>query len=325
MQQAAPDTLQAELQTAEQPVDTTGAFQQLNEDLSEAGDLLLTGEVGESTDVLYQGLTDFVLQLGPKLLSALAVFVVLYGIYRLLFWLLRRGLRRARYIRSGLLTLVLQAFRLVGLSVVVVTVLGHLGFNLAGLGLGLGLAGVAVGFAARDTLENIISGVTILLDQPFRIGDRIIIQGTYGTVMEITLRSTRIRTPNNEVLVMPNLLMVNNQLLNHAMVSPLRVDIPFGIAYKEHPRKARDVVLALTRKDNRLDPEHPSEVKVTNLGESSIDMVLWLFLLDPGDEMAVQYNYKEGIREALREAGIEIPFPHVQLKTDMPVPQGDMS
>ncbi len=322
MRQAAPDTLQADIQSAEQPADTTGALQQLNEDLSEAGDLLLTGELGESTNVLYQSLTDFVLQLGPKLLSALAVFVVLYGIYRLVFWLLRRGLRRARYIRAGLVTLVLQAFRLVGLSVVVVTVLGHLGLNLAGLGLGLGLAGVAVGFAARDTLENIISGVTILLDQPFRIGDKIIIQGTYGTVKEITLRSTRIRTPNNEVLVMPNLLMVNNQLLNHAMVSPLRVDIPFGIAYKEHPRQARDVVLALTRKDQRLHPEHPSEVKVTNLGESSIDMVLWLFLQDPGHEMAVQYEYKEGIREALREAGIEIPFPHLQLKTDNPLTTG---
>lgn len=322
MQQAILDSIQAQTPPAELTADTTGALQQLEQDLSEAGELLLTGELGESTNVLYQGLTGFVLQQAPKLLGALALFVFLYAIYRLLFWLLGRGLRRARYIRAGLVTLVLQAFRLVGLSVVAITVLDHLGFNLAGLGLGLGLAGVAVGFAARDTLENIISGVTILLDQPFRIGDKIIIQGTYGTVMEITLRSTRLRTPNNEVLVMPNLQMVNNQLLNHAMVRPLRVDIPFSIAYKEHPHRARDVVLALTRADERLHPGHPSEVKVTHLGESSIDLVLWLFLHDPDHELAVQYDYKEGIREALREAHMEIPFPHVQLKTDGPLTGG---
>ena len=79
------------------------------------------------------------------------------------------------------------------------------------------------------------------------------------------------------------------------------------------------MVLALTRADERLHSEHPSEVKVTHLGESSIDLVLWLFLDDPDHEQAVQYDYKEGIREALREAHIEIPFPHVQLKTDGPL------
>lgn len=320
MQQAILDSTGAQSLAQEQAADTTGALRQLEQNLGEAGDLLLTGELGESGNVLYQGLTGFVVEQGPKVLSALALLVFLYAIYRLVFWLLARGMRRARYIRAGLVTLVLQAVRLVGLTVVFMTVLGHLGVNLAGLGLGLGLAGVAVGFAARDTLENIISGVTILLDQPFRIGDKIIIQGTYGTVMEITLRSTRLRTPNNEILVMPNLQMVNNQLLNHAMISPLRVDIPFGIAYKEHPHRARDVVLALTRQDDRLHTEHPARVKVTNLGESSIDMVLWLFLHSPDHEMAVQYDYKERIREALREAGIEIPFPHLQLKTDGPLP-----
>ena len=218
--------------------------------------------------------------------------------------------------------MLLQALRIIGLAFVGISVLDQLGFNLAGLGLGLGLAGVAVGFAAKDTVENIISGVTILLDQPFRIGDTIIIQGTYGTVVEITLRSTRLRTPNNEVMVMPNVQMVNNQLLNHAMLNPLRVEIPFSIAYKEHPREARQVVLALTEQDARLHPGYLPEVKVAALAESSMDMVLWLFLKDAAHEMALQYEYKEKIREALRKAHIEIPFPHVQLMVDEPVPLG---
>ncbi len=323
MQQVA-DTLAADslVVPPAEAADTTGSLARLNAELEHAGDLLFTGELGHSTGVLYEGLSAFVLHWAPRLLSALVVFLLLYGLYRALFALLRRGLRRSKYIKPGLETLLLQALRIIGLAFVGITALDQLGFNLAGLGLGLGLAGVAVGFAAKDTVENIISGVTILLDQPFRIGDTIIIQGTYGTVVEITLRSTRLRTPNNEVMVMPNVQMVNNQLLNHAMLNPLRVEIPFSIAYKEHPREARQVVLALTEQDARLHPGYLPEVKVAALAESGMDMVLWLFLKDAAHEMALQYEYKEQIREALRKAHIEIPFPHVQLMVDEPVPLG---
>ena len=301
--------------------DSTGVFAQLEDDITEASDLLLSGALGESTSVLLDGLTGFVITQGPRILGGVLIFILLYGLYRVVFWLLRRGLRRSSVVRPGLETLAMQGFRLVSLPLIGITILGHLNVNLAGLGLGLGLAGVAVGFAARDTLENIISGVTILLDQPFKIGDKIITQGVYGTVTEITLRSTRIRTPNNEVLVMPNIQMVNSQLINHTMVSPLRVDIPFSIAYKERSQDARKVVLKLTQDDKRLHPDHPPAVKVLTLNESSIDMRLWLFIISSDYEQAVQYDYAEWIREALREAGIEIPFPHVQLKLDEPVPR----
>ncbi len=319
MKQVAPDSVAVDTLASTGTADSTGSFAQLDDDITEASDLLLSGELGESTSVLYEGLIGFATTQGPRIFGAFLLSIGLYGLYRAAFWLLRRGLRRSQFVRPGLETLALQGFRLVGLPLIAITVLGHLNVNLAGLGLGLGLAGVAVGFAARDTLENIISGVTILLDQPFRIGDKIITQGIYGTVTEITLRSTRIRTPNNEVLVMPNVHMVNNQLINHTMVSPLRVDIPFSIAYEEHPNEARKIVLRLTRNDKRLHPDHPSQVKVLTLNESSIDLLLWLFLISSDHERAVQYDYAEWIREALRQADIEIPFPHVQVKLDKPL------
>ena len=312
---ASPDSAAAAA-TPPQVADSLDTFTQLNRDLSEAGDLLLAGKVNLFLTRLYEGLAGLVVETIPRLFGALFVFLLFYLFYRALRTVLRRLLRKSKYIDIGLENLLLQSFRVAALGFIWVMVLGQLGVNITALVAGLGIAGIAVGFAARDTLENFISGVTILIDRPFRIGDNIIIQGTFGTVKEITLRSTRIRTLNNEVMVMPNTQMINQQLLNHTMVSPLRVEVPFGIAYKEYPQQAREIVLQLAEGDKRLHPNHPPQVAVTALNESSVDMVLWVHLLDPKLEVPVRLEYTEKIREALRRADIEIPFPHLQLFVD---------
>lgn len=313
---AAPPDSAAAAATPPQVADTLDTFTELNRNLTEAGDLLFSGEVNLFISTLYQGLASLVVAMIPRLFGALFVFLFFYVIYRVVRTLLRRGLRRSKYVDAGLENLMLQAFRLVALGFIGIMVLGQLGLNIAALVAGLGIAGIAVGFAARDTLENFISGVTILIDRPFRIGDNIIIQGTFGTVKEITLRSTRLRTLNNEIMVMPNTQMINQQLLNHTMISPLRVEVPFGIAYKEYPQQAREIVIALAESDPRLHPDHAPQVAVTALNESSVDMALWLYLINPKLEVSIRLEYTEKIREALRQADIEIPFPHLQLFVD---------
>ncbi len=321
-QQAPPDSVAADTTAADTTAaqtaaaDTLDTFSQLNRNLTEAGDLLLSGEVNLFLARLYEGLAGLVVALIPRLFGALFVFLLFYVIYRAMRTLLRRGLKRSKYIDAGLESLLLQTFRLVALLFIGIMVLGQLGVNITALVAGLGIAGIAVGFAARDTLENFISGVTILIDRPFRIGDNIVIEGTFGTVKTITLRSTRLRTLNNEIMVMPNTQMINQKLLNHTMITPLRVEVPFGIAYKEYPQQAREIVLALPEGDDRLDATHPPQVAVTALNDSSVDMVLWIYLKNPKLEVPIRLEYIEKIREALRQADIEIPFPHLQLFVD---------
>lgn len=248
----------------------------------------------------------------PAVLTALAFWVVL----RVVQGLLGRALSRARRIDAGVQQLILRAARLAVLSFAAITVFAQLGINVTALVAGLGIAGIALGFAARDTLENFISGITILLDQPFRIGDNVEVQDTFGTVQEITLRSTRIRTLNNEVAVLPNAQMIQQKLINHSLLGVLRVVVPFGIAYKEYPQEARQIVLQTTEDDARLHPDFPPSVVVTAMNESSVDMELRLFLKDPKLAVPVRFEYLERVREALRGADIEIPFPHLQLFVD---------
>ena len=296
--------------------DTSDAIGRFSRDIGEAADLLIAGEWELFIQRLYVGAVAWLLEFIPLLLKAIIVFVIFFGIYKLIGSVLSRVLSRSRKVDRGLKNLLVKTYRLVALTLITVLTLSQFGINVTALLAGLSIAGVAIAFAARDTLENFISGVTILLDRPFSVGDNVEIDGTFGTVEDITLRSTRVRTLNNMVMVLPNIQMVNQKLINHTMMGTLRVEILFGIAYKEDPNEARKVALKLTKGDRRLHPDFPPQVVVTELGDSSVNMSLRVYIKNPKLEVPVRFEYTEKVFNALGEAGIEIPFPHLQLFID---------
>lgn len=296
--------------------DTTSFVGALAQDFQQSAEKAIQGRWAEVFEDVSRQLSEAWADMVPRLVSALFVLVLFYAAYRLLRLVLHRVFQRSSRVDSALEGLLMKTLRIVAVAFIVISVLGQFGINVTALLAGLSIVGLAVGLAAKDTLENFISGVTIFVDRPFRVGDSIEIEGIYGFVEEISMRSTRIRTLNNEMLVMPNLMMINQKLLNHTMHGTLRVQIPFGIAYKEFPQEARDVVLKITEGDDRLSSDYPPRVAVTQLNNSSVDMVLFLYLKDPRLEVPVKLDYVERVREALREADIEIPFPHLQLFVD---------
>ncbi len=311
--QVAPDSLPADSLAAQDSLDV---FSELSRNVGSAGQLIVEGKWDLFWTHVYQGIGDLVVNFVPKILNGLFVFLVFYALYRTFGSLLERAMNRSRTIDPGIRSLLLKTYRVIGITFLFLMVLDNFDINVTALLAGFSIVGVAVGFAAKDTLENFISGVTILLDKPFRVGDAIQIEGIYGTVEEITLRSTRLRTLNNEVMVMPNIQMINQRLINHTMRGLLRVEIPFGIAYKEFPQEAREVVLKTAEGDPRLRADFPPSVVVTNLNDSSVDMVLYVYPKDPKKEVPIRFEYIERVREALRRADIEIPFPHRQLFID---------
>lgn len=249
-------------------------------------------------------------------LQALAAFLLLYVIYRLLSITLEQTLDRAESIEPGLQSLLLKTFRVVAFFFIGTVVLDQFGVDVTVLLGGLGIAGIVAGFAARDSLENFIAGVTVLVDKPFRVGDYIEIDDQYGQVDEITLRSTRLRTVRNRIMVLPNTEMITQRVMNHTKRNVIRLDIPFGIAYKERPEEARKVLLPIVEGDDRILAEPSPTVVVTEMGDSSVDMSLRFYIRDPGQEVPMRWEYTEKVRETLREADIEIPFPHRQLFLD---------
>lgn len=298
------------------PEDDAEGLAEFNETFREAVRLFLEG----NWELMWVQLRESALNLStvllPRLLLAAIAFLVFYTAYRLLDSALTQVLTRSDRVDAGLQNLLLKSYRVVAITLVTILVLGQLGIDVTALVAGLSIAGIALGFAARDSLENFISGVTILVDEPFSVGDYIEVENQYGQVDEITLRSTRVRTVRNEIMVLPNTFMITNRLVNHTKRNTIRVDVDFGIAYKEYPSQAREVVLSLCENDDRILSTPSPTAVVTEMAGSSVNMKLRFYLRDPSTEVPMRWEYTEKVREALREADIEIPFPHMQLFLD---------
>ena len=248
--------------------------------------------------------------------------IVAIGFY--VAWMLATGLLLQTLARYGLDRSIEQLLRnLVGVVIVafgVITVLSQFGFDILSVIAGLGIVGLAVGFAAQSTLANFIAGITLLLERPFQIGDWVEINGQTGKVMEIALRTTRLRTRDNIYTVIPNSSVAEADIVNLSAGGPLRVRIPVGIAYKESVSAARQAILPLISAHEYVlqAPDMMPAVVMSALGDSSVDLTV-LYWVSPESidiQPRVSAQLLESIKEALDAAGIQIPFPHLQLFID---------
>ncbi|MDX1622472.1 MAG: mechanosensitive ion channel family protein [Gemmatimonadota bacterium] len=296
------------------PADTTAAADSIAAvgELSEAIDRI--GRVRSLQDLWelageFQGeLIGFALEL----VLAGIVLIVFVVLYHLVAATLQPVFERSR-IQEDAADLLLSVVKYSILGFGVILALDQVGFSVTGLLAGIGVAGLAIGFAAKDTLANFIAGITILWDRPFRVGDRVEVDGEFGQVKKITLRSTRIHTNENMVVIIPNQNVVNNKIVNHTMQASVRLDVPFGIAYKEDIDETRRVVTELVEGDDRVRERPEPEVVLTAMADSAVQFELRLWLKNPHHEVPLGFEYREKVKKALDAAGIAIPFPHLSL------------
>lgn len=252
----------------------------------------------------------------PQLAAAFIIVVAFALGSRLSRKALRPALRKSGMHATLIELLVNKIYHYALMTVGLVMALDQLGVNVAAALAGLGVAGIAVGFAAQDTLSNIISGIMIFLDRPFLVDDWVTTGDQYGQVANITLRTTRIRTNQNTYVVIPNRMIIDQVLINHSKEGELRVDVPVGIAYKEDIDRAREVLMQAIASIEHRSARRESDVVVEALGDSSVNLLVRVWIDDGQHERPVHYAVVEASKKALDEADIEIPFPHLQLFFD---------
>ncbi len=190
--------------------------------------------------------------------------------------------------------------------------LGNLGIDTSALIAGLGVSGLVLGFALKDTLSNFASGMLILLYQPFDVGHFVEVSGTMGTVRDMTLVSTILTTPDNKVVNFPNSAVWGSPITNFSASGTRRVDLEVGVAYDTDMDHARRVFLDILD-ENELVLEDPEPmVMISELNDSSIDFFVRGWVETPNfwsvrDELLRQIVYR------LDEEGIVIPFPQRDL------------
>ncbi|WP_161865002.1 MULTISPECIES: mechanosensitive ion channel domain-containing protein [Pseudomonas] len=171
----------------------------------------------------------------------------------------------------------------------------------------IGAAGLAIGLALQGSLANFAGGVLIMLFRPFRAGDWIEAQGVSGSVDNIQIFHTTLKTADNKVVIVPNGSLSNGHITNFSRESRRRADINIGIDYSSDIKRAREVLLEIA-KDPRVHVEPEPVVFVTGLGDSAVNLSLRVWVAT-GDFWPVTFAFTELAKERLTEAGIGIPFP----------------
>jgi small conductance mechanosensitive channel len=259
------------------------------------------------------GLMTRVIQSLPAVLAALVVVAAFWFVFRATRGALARALQRAGLHQAIVSMLVDRVYRLAVVTFGLVMAADQLGINVRAALAGLGVAGIAIGFAAQDSLANIIAGFLIFIDKPFEVDDWVTVADKYGAVTNITMRSTRIRTTRNTYVVIPNRTIIDTVLVNHSKHGETRVDVPIGIAYKENIGRAREVVLEAVRSIEGVLPAPAPDLVVTELGASSVNMDVRVWIGQAAQEKPVYFRVMEASKLALDAAGIEIPYHHLQL------------
>ncbi len=203
-----------------------------------------------------------------------------------------------------------------------IIILKHFNYDILSLVTALGIGSLAIGMAAKDTLANMISGFTLMIDRPFRIGDRIqLASGQWGDVADIGLRSTKIKTVDNTLLIIPNSELCNTTIINLAFPDPRsKGKVSIGVAYGSDVEAVKKLMVATAGELPGILAEPAPEAFFVSFGESALNMALFFWAEDYTKVYGLTDQLNTLILGRFRENGIDVPYP---IRTVMLENQGD--
>jgi len=193
--------------------------------------------------------------------------------------------------------------------IVLVAVLGIFGIEATSLVAMLGAATLAIGLALQGTLSDLAAGFMLILFRPYKLGQYVDIAGTKGTVVDLNLFVTELVTPDNVQIIIPNGQAWGAVITNYSAHDTRRVDYLFGIDYGDSADDAMQIILDLAQADARVHSDPEPWARVTNLGDSSVDIGVRLWC-DSADYWDLKFEMTKAVKEAFDDKGISIPYPH---------------
>jgi small-conductance mechanosensitive channel len=258
-------------------------------------------------DFVSQFIENFIVGI-PNLLSAFAIFIVSLYLGRIISNILRRVLRRQKApegVTHLLAQLVLWTIIILG----AITAIQRF-FDVTAFLAGLGIIGFTIGFALQDVMKNLVSGIILLIQQPFHVGEVIGAAGFDGTVQQIDLRTTEMETTDGRIVTLPNASILSSPIINYTRARRLRVDLSFSLPHTVDPNTTRQLVLDAVQGVVGFVSEPAPVVVFNNLTSSSIEMTV-NFWIDATKNKAV--NAKDSallnVISVFGKQGIEVPHP----------------
>lgn len=241
-----------------------------------------------------------------KLLGILLIWLVGAKVIKMARKLIKKVLEKGNA-DEGIITFLDNFVKLGLYALLVVIILGVFGFDTTSIAAAVASAGVAIGLALQGSLSNLAGGVLILLLKPFKIGDYIVAGGVEGTVSTIQMFATKLITPDNKVVIVPNSTLSSGTITNVSVMDKRRLDITASIAYHADLRTAKSVLMTLLEDCEYVLKEEVYDVFVGNLGASSVDLNV-RFWVNSADYWAAKAYITENIKVKLDANNIEIPY-----------------
>lgn len=267
--------------------------------------------------VLDIGLDAAMVDIILKILVTIGYFFIIQFVLNALNILVNHGLRDlAKRTDNSLDDEIIPILHKSGMVVIwafgLILILGAWGVDVGPFLAGLGIAGLAVSFALQNTLSNVFAGISLIIDKTFKLGDKIQLDsGEVGVIHDVSLRSTRVKTYDNEIIIIPNSSLASARIKNFTQPDlKIRVVVPFSVEYGSDPQKVIGLIEKMVRKEVKgIMKEQPVQVLFIEMGESSLNFKL-LFWVERYD---IAYSKKleatDLIYKTLNKAKIGIPFP----------------
>ncbi len=270
---------------------------------------------------------------GPFILSPLAIVLAAVSI-----WLARKLSRFSRIVLEsgifqrqqwdvGIQHTIANTVHYAIMTVGIFVGLGFLGINFSNIAIIAGGLGVGIGFGLQNIVNNFFSGLILLFERPIKVGDLLIIDGQWGTVKAIRVRSTVFETAERSVLIIPNSELLSGKILNWTFYGrgPNRLALKISVAYGSDVHQVTRLLDQACRQNHRVLTEPPPQVFFSAYGDSSLDFTVWVFLRSPADRVPATHELNAAFFDTFRAKGIEFPYPQldVHLRTlPSPAPTG---
>ncbi|MCK4327367.1 MAG: mechanosensitive ion channel family protein [Candidatus Diapherotrites archaeon] len=229
------------------------------------------------------------------------------------FWLKPLAKKSKSKVDDQLVPIADKVLKLVILTFATIMVLSHFGYNVDALIAGLGVGGIAVALATKDYLENIIGGLTIFTDKPFRIGDRIKVGEVEGTVKEVGIRSTRIMTFDNTLVIIPNSQMVTSKLVNVSEPNrTIAVKMTLGLVYSttvDQMEKAKKIIKKAILKNDEIDEKYEPLIFFSEFGDSALKLWVKYRIKDYSNKLTITDKINMEIKREFEKAKIDFAYP----------------
>jgi len=262
-------------------------------------------------DKILQTIIDFALSAGVRLVGALLLLIIGLKLIKSLIKILEKGKGFSK-IDVGAKSFIRSFISIALKTVLIITVASILGVPMTSMVAVLGSAGLAIGLALQGSLANLAGGVIILIFKPFRVNDFITVNGLSGTVISIDIFYTKLKTPDNRGIVIPNGSITNNSITDSSSYSTRRVDFTFSTSYESDIDKVKEI-LNTTAENHPLILKDP--VPLARLNEHGVNALIFILQVwcKSDDYGAVNFDVLETVKQEFSKNGIDIPFPQLDV------------